>query len=139
MKAMCAFLGLSRASYYAWAKRMTKPDRDRERMQLVKEAWERSRRTYGYRRIAIWIAQHRNQVINRKAVLRLMRKLKIRSIARKRNPNKPYHQMRQQHTYANLLKQDFKAERPNQKWVTDVTFIATDQGWAYLATIRPSL
>jgi putative transposase len=40
------------------------------------------------------------------------------------------------HRYPNLLNRDFAARRPNQKWVTDITFISTQQGWAYLSTIK---
>ena len=65
---------------------MDRPDPDEDRMQLVREAYERSRKTYGYRRIVIWIQREYGIQINHKAVLRLMRKLNIRSIARKRNP-----------------------------------------------------
>ncbi|MBE9534921.1 MAG: transposase, partial [Proteobacteria bacterium] len=50
-------------------------DPDQERMQLVLEAYEKSRRTYGYRRIQIWIERKYGVKINHKAVLRLMRKL----------------------------------------------------------------
>lgn len=35
----------------------------------------------------------------------------------------------------NLLAQDFSAQRPNQKWVSDITYIATDEGWLYLAVV----
>ena len=40
------------------------------------------------------------------------------------------------HRYDNLLNREFTATRPNQKWVTDVTFVATQQGWGYLSTIK---
>jgi transposase len=79
-------MGVSRSAYYAWVKRMDRPDPDEDRMQLVREAYERSRKIYGYRRIGIWIEREYGIKINHKAVLRLMRKLHIRSIARKRNP-----------------------------------------------------
>jgi len=106
-------------------------------MQLVSEAYERSRKTYGYRRIQIWVEREYGIKINHKAVLRLMRKLNIRSIARKRNP---YRQIQNRygaiHTYANLLKQSFKTDKPNQKWGTDITYIRTQQGFVYLAIIK---
>lgn len=130
-------MGVSHSAYYAWVKRMGQPDRDQERMQLVLEAHETSRKTYGYRRIQIWIEREYGIKINHKAVLRLMRKLDIRSVARKRNPyrisNNRYGAI---HTYPNLMRQNFKSNGPNQKWGTDVTYIPTQQGFVYLAVIK---
>ena len=116
---------------------MDQPDPDQDRMLLVTEAYQCSRKTYGYRRIQIWIEREYGIKINHKTVLRLMRKLNIRSIARKKNP---YKQIQNQygsiHTYPNILKQNFKAKRPNQKWGTDITYIRTQQGFVYLAIIK---
>ncbi len=133
---MCKFFGISRAAYYAWLKRISQPDKDTERMRLVQEAWEKSRKTYGYRRITLWIEQHKGISINHKAVLRLMNKMHIRSIARRRKPYKKMSQLDIYHRYENILDRDFSATKPNQKWVTDITYILTKQGWAYLSTIK---
>jgi transposase InsO family protein len=133
---MCEFFEISRASYYAWVKRMAETDRDAERMGLVLTTWQNSRKTYGYRRVADWLAENKGIIINKKAVLRLMQKLHIRSIARKPNPYKRIGAMNRHHQYDNVLKRDFKADKPNQKWVTDITYVATNQGWAYLSTIK---
>ena len=85
VKAMCDFFGVSRAAYYAWVKRTGQPDPDQERMKQVQEAYEASKRTYGYRRISSGSAAETGRsCINHKAVLRLMNKLDIRSVARKR-------------------------------------------------------
>jgi transposase InsO family protein len=105
-------------------------------MELVEEAFVASRRTYGYRRIQIWIAQNKGVIINHKAVLRLMNKLGIQSVARKRKPYRKMSQLDIYHRYDNLLDRNFTADSPNQKWVTDITYIHTTQGWAYLATIK---
>ena len=106
-------------------------------MQLVREAYERSRMTYGYRRVQIWIEREYGLKINHKAILRLMRKLGISSIARKKNP---YRQVQNRYgavnSYPNLLRQNFKAERPNEKWGTDITYLRTQQGFVYLAIIK---
>ncbi len=136
MKAMCNFFNLSRAAYYAWVKRLDEPDRDADRMRLVREVWEKSHKTYGYRRIRIWIQKNKGILINHKAVLRLMNKMNIRSVARKRKPYKKMSQLDIYHRYDNILDRDFTATKPNQKWVTDITYILTQQGWAYLSTIK---
>jgi transposase InsO family protein len=133
--ALCAFFRISRAAYYAWVKRMDRTDPDTERMRLVQAAYVASHRTYGYRRIGIWLARRRNRPLNHKTILRLMRKLGIRSIARRRHV---YRQVVEgnSHHYPNRLQRHFTAARPNEKWVTDITFVHTQQGWGYLSTIQ---
>jgi putative transposase len=133
---MCAFFGISRAAYYAWRQRLDQPDPDAERIQLVLEAYNASKKRYGYRRIGLWLRQKRAVILNHKAVLRLMNRLGIHSIARRRKPYLKMSQLETYHRYENILNRDFSAIRPNQKWVTDVTYIATQQGWAYLSTIK---
>ena len=133
---MCEFFRISRAAYYAWRKRIDQEDKDADRMKLVQQAWEKSGRTYGYRRVALWIQQNTNTRMNHKTVLRLMNKMNIRSVARKRKFIKKLNQLDIYHRYENVLNRNFKAERPNRKWVTDITYIPTTEGWAYLSTIK---
>jgi len=122
---MCKFFGISRAAYYDWVKRLVEPDRDAERKQLILEAYTKSRRTYGYRRIGMWIRKNKDQSINHKAVLRLMNCLNIRSIARKRRIFKQMAGLGIYHRYENVLNREFTASQPNQKWVTDITYVST--------------
>ena len=103
---------------------------------LVQEAYEASHKIYGYRRITLWLKQKHALVINPKAVLRLMNKLNIRSRARKRKMYKNLEEIGVYHRYPNVLNRDFVATRPNQKWVTDVTYVMTQEGWAYLSVIK---
>jgi putative transposase len=132
---MCTFLNVSRAAYYAWIKRISKPDDD-YRIEMIKQAYKASHRTYGYRRVQMWITQKCGVVINHKAVLRLMNKLGVHSVARKRKFMKKKEDLGTYHQYPNLLNREFSAKLPNQKWVTDITFIQTQQGWAFLSTIK---
>jgi putative transposase len=136
IQAMCKFFGVSRAAYYAWAQRLEQADPDAERKQLIQEAYEKSHKTYGYRRIGLWIRRNKGRVINHKAVLRMMNNLQIHSIARKRRIFKRLTELETYHRYDNLLNREFTASRPNQKWVTDITYVSTQQGWAYLSTIQ---
>ncbi len=133
---MCALFGISRAAYYTWVKRLDQSDPDREQMEAVQEAFQRSHGTYGYRRIVLWLYAHRGVRINGKAVLRLMKKLGIRPLARRRRVYRSREQVEAEHTYPNRLQRDFAASAPNQKWVTDVTYIRTRQGWAYLSVVK---
>jgi putative transposase len=133
---MCVFLKVSRAAYYAWVKRSTRPDIDDPRMKLIEIAYQNSHRTYGYRRVQMWIVQKYGVNINHKAVLRLMNKLGVHSVARKRKFLKKNEDLETYHRYPNHLNREFSAAQPNQKWVTDVTFIHTQQGWAFLSMIK---
>ena len=133
---MCEFFGVSRAAYYVWVKKLEQGDPDQERMQQVEAAYEASHKIYGYRRIALWLRQKKAIVVNHKAVLRLMNKLGIHSRARKRKMFKKLEEIESYHRYPNVLNRDFVASAPNQKWVTDITYILTRQGWCYLSTIK---
>ena len=137
MNGMCTFFGISRAAYYAWRKRIDRPDPDAERKQLILEVYDASKKTYGYRRVGFAIRRKEGvTAINHKAVLRLMNNLGIHSVARQRKLTTKMSQLETYHQYENVLNRDFSATRPNQKWVTDVTYVLTQQGWAYLSTIK---
>ena len=136
MKAMCEFLGVSRAAYYAWVKRLQEKDRDGERLQQIQAVYEKSHKSYGYRRIPIQLQDKHGLQINHKAVLRLMRKLGIRSVARKPNVYRKVEELGTYHRYPNVLDRDFVASTPNQKWVTDITYIRLKQGWAFLSILK---
>lgn len=136
MKAMCKFFGVSRAAYYVWEGKLAETDPDQERMEKIQTVYETSHKSYGYRRITIHLQKKMGIGINHKAVLRLMRKLGIRSQARKPKIHKKLEEISTYHRYPNVLNRDFVATKPNQKWVTDVTCIRTVQGWAYLSTIK---
>jgi transposase InsO family protein len=133
---MCQFFGVSRAAYYAWAKRLAEPQVDQERMGQVRAAYLASRQTYGYRRVTVVLQDNLGLKINHKAVLRLMRELGVRSRARKLKMYKRLEDIGSYHSYPNTLSRDFSASAPNQKWLTDVTYIRTQEGWAYLSVIK---
>jgi len=133
---MCGFFGVSRAAYYAWVKQLEQPDPNAGHIQLVQEAYEKSHKIYGYRRITLWIRKNKGVCINHKAVLRLMNKLNIHSVARKRKNFKKPTELGTYHRYENVLNREFTPCQPNQKWVTDITYIDTQQGWCYLSTIK---
>ncbi len=105
-------------------------------MGKIEAVYEASHKSYGYRRITIQLQRKLSLQINHKAVLRLMGKLGIRSQARKPKMYKKLEEIGTYHRYPNVLNRDFVATKPNQKWVTDVTYIRTLQGWAYLSTIK---
>lgn len=130
---MCAFFAVSRSGYYAFVHRLDRPEKDAALAEIIAQQRERSFRTYGYRRMWLWL---RSQNIFRdpKTVLRIMKKYALLSEIRRR---RKWQQMGQQvHRYENLLNREFHADRPNSKWVTDISYIHTKQGILYLSVIR---
>ena len=125
INAMCKFLEVSRSGYYAFLKRMDIPDRDLPLAEKIRECQNESHGTYGYRRVHIWL-ERQGIYRNPKTVLRVMQKYNLLSVVRR----KKFHYCSQYlHRYPNLLNREFNAERPNQKWVTDISYIKTAQGF----------
>ena len=129
---MCRFFEVSRSGYYGFVKRMDKPAKDLELSKLIRECQAETKQTYGYRRVAIWLERH-GVHHNPKTVLRVMNKYNLFSVVRRR---RYCNYSRALHRYDNLLNRDFHADRPNQKWVTDISYIKTSQGFLYLSVIR---
>ena len=131
---MCKFFGVSRSGYYDYVKRRGSLPRNTELAGLIAECQKSCGKTYGYRRVQIWLERKKSLHFNPKTVLRIMNKYGLLSEIRRR---KKYRQMGQQlHKYENLLNRNFVADRPNQKWVTDISYIHTAQGVLYLPMIR---
>lgn len=108
------------------------PDRILPLAEKIRECQEESHRTYGYRRVQIWL-ERQGIYKNPKTVLRVMQKYNLLSVVRR----KKFHYCSQYlHRYPNALNRDFTADRPNQKWVTDISYIKTGQGFLYLSIIR---
>ena len=129
---MCRFFEVSRSGYYDFVKRMDTPEKDLPLAEKIRECQQKCGKTYGYRRVHEWLKRE-NIHCNPKTVLRVMQKYNLLSVVRR----KKYHYYSQAlHKYPNLLNRDFKAERPNQKWVTDISYIHTQQGVLYLSIIR---
>lgn len=130
---MCAFFEVSRSGYYAFVHRLGKPEKDAALAELIAQQRERSFHTYGYRRMWLWL---KSQSIYRdpKTVLRIMKQYDL--LSEIRCPRK-WRQMGQQlHKYENLLNREFHTDKPNSKWVTDISYIHTKQGVLYLSMIR---
>ncbi len=130
---MCHFFEVSRSGYYRYLARKDCPDKDLLLAQLIQECQSKRGKIHGYRYIHVWLARKKQVQCDPKTVLRVMRKYNLLSEIRRR---KYYSCGQQGHRYANLLNRNFKAERPNSKWVTDISYISTQQGFLYLSVIR---
>ena len=131
---MCCYFEVSRSGYYGWVKRQGQLDKDELIGNLIRECQEKTRRTYGYRRVRIWLLREAGLVINKKAVLRLMRKYSL--LAEIRRPRPLYLRQQQMIVYEDKLLRNFHAHKPNQKWVTDISYLHTKQGVLYLSMIK---
>jgi len=133
---MCRVLNVSRSGYYAWCRRpvSAREMANQKLTQQIQEIHQQSRQTYGSPRIQAELA---DQGVNcgHNRVARLMRAAELRA---KQNRKFKVATTDSAHNYPvapNLLDQDFQASRPNEKWVADITYIATAEGWLYLAAV----
>ena len=129
---MCRFFDVSRSGYYDFVKRMDVPARDLQLAEKIKECQTKHGKTYGYRRVHIWL-ERQGIHHNPKTILRVMQKYNLLSEVRRKKYRNYGEYL---HRYDNLLNRDFNADRPNQKWVTDISYIKTQQGTLYLSVIR---
>ena len=131
---MCRFFGVSRSGYYGYVKRLDQPAHDAFLADIIREQQKKCDKTYGYRRMWKWLEKVEKTHRNPKTILRVMKKYELLSEIRRR---RKWKQMGQQlHKYENLLNREFQANRPNHKWVTDISYIRTRQGILYLSIIR---
>ena len=126
-------LSVSASGYYAWQNRpLSQRDRKEVRLELeIKAAHKRTRQTYGSERLQHDLAEYGVQVgicrikrIRKKLGLycRQKRKFKVTTDSKHKLP-----------VAENLLGQCFQVDEPNKVWLSDITYIPTDEGWLYLA------
>lgn len=124
--------GLPRSTYYYYANRLTKPDKYREIKEQITEIYRENKGRYGYRRITDEL-HNRGKVVNHKTVQRLMREIGLFCRVRMKKYNSYKGDAGKIAT--NLLDRNFRADRPNEKWVTDVTEFSLFGQKLYLSTI----
>jgi transposase InsO family protein len=136
VRQMCRVLEVSTSGYYAWRKRVPgmRATANAELVEQIRDIHQASRRTYGSPRVHA-VLRRCGLVCNHKRVARLMRREGIVG----RSPRRKYPRTTQSEPGSlaapNLLDQKFTAERPNQKWVGDITYVDTAEGWLYLASV----
>jgi putative transposase len=136
---LCQIAKVSRAGYYKWKARqgkITAKDKEDEELQaLLKCGYARHRGTYGYRRLNSWLNAQTGCTYNHKRIYRLLDKIGLKAKIRRR---KRWYGNATTATivYPNILNRDFKAEKPNQKWVTDVTYLPGPSKTLYLSAIK---
>jgi len=134
--AMCRVLQVSRSGFFAWLKRPASR-RSKRQVELIKKiraAHQQNRELYGSPRVhrALLID---GQSVSRNTVARLMRQEKIRAKSRRKFVPKTTDSHHGHPVAQNILDRDFQAEAPDRKWLVDITYVPTDQGWLYLAGV----
>jgi transposase InsO family protein len=133
---LCRVFGVSRSGFYAWLGREpSQRSQDDERLKVaIKAAHVQTRETYGVLRL--WpelVAQ--GFETGRDKVGRLRQELGLR--CKQKRKFKATTNSRHDYPVAeNLLNQTFAPTRPNEAWVTDITYVSTDEGWLYLAGVK---
>lgn len=108
------------------------PAKDLPIAEKIRKYQEQSGKTYGYRRVQLWL--ERNGIHpNPKTILWIMNKYNLLSVVRRQRYS---HYGDITHCYANVMNRDFQFNRSNHKWVTDISYIHTAQGFLYLSIIR---
>jgi transposase InsO family protein len=132
---MALLFGVSTAGFYAYCKREESQhlQDDKRLLRLIREIFDKSRQTYGYRRIHAALrdigedcGKHRVSRLLRENGIKPKSKKKFKATTQSKH-NKPIH--------ANHLNREFNCKQPNERWVSDITYIATKEGWLYLAVI----
>ncbi|MBU3090459.1 IS3 family transposase [Clostridium gasigenes] len=133
---LCNYAKIARASYYKWLNH-SETLRDRENsiiLDEIKKVYSEVKGIYGYRRITLNINRRLNSKYNYKRIYRLMKYINLSSVIRRKR--KKYIKSTPQITAENILNREFTADRPNEKWLTDVTeFKLTNGKKAYLSAI----
>jgi len=135
---LCEAFELSRSGYHAWATRQpsARAQADAQLLPWIEEAHLEGRREYGSPRVRRWLRDKKDRRCSRRRVGRLMRQLGLS--ARKRRRFKPMSLTDSNHDLPiapNLLGQLAPALKPDLVWVADITYIATDEGYLYLAGV----
>ena len=135
VKKMCRILDVSRSRYYAWRRRSQgfRQQENERLLEKIKEAHQMSRRTYGSPRITVELNAN-GTPCGKNRIARLMRLHGIFAKTKRRfrvtthsNHNLPVAE--------NLLNRRFETDKPNKVWLSDITYIRTQEGWLYLSTV----
>jgi len=134
VRSMCRWLGISRSGYNDWKTRQPSATALwRQRMEvLVKDVFDESDETYGYRRVGAQLRRE-GEAVSDETVRRIMRDLGL--VPCQPVPWRPTTTVPADGDLPDLVRRDFTADAPFAKTVGDITYIKTWAGWVYLATV----
>lgn len=138
LRALCSALQVSRNGFYDYVRRRDKPgpraERRAELAAKIEQVHADSRATYGSPRVHRQLRED-GQVVTEKTVARVMKTVGIQGKSPRPRKPRTTDSDHGRPVADNLLERDFTATAPNQKWVSDITYIDTDEGWLYLAVV----
>ena len=129
---MCIALDIKRSTYYKYR---NSEDKDYYDYLIIKEIFDDSKGTYGFRRILEGVKIKYGVIFNHKKVLRIMKKYGLIPRYYKEPKSNATKKRIEENVKDNLLKRNFKADKPNQKWCTDITYLIYNGSRAYLSSI----
>ena len=129
---MCAVLNISPKTYYKYR---NKEDPDYYDYLIIKEIFDDSKGTYGYRRIVEGLLLKYGVVMNGKKVLRIMKKYNLMAEYIRKSKKKNKNEKIEDNVKPNLLNRNFTTDAPNKVWDTDITYLIFKGSRAYLSTI----
>jgi putative transposase len=136
IRRLCAVLKVSVSGFYEWLKR--KPSQRAQANEAlaarIRAVHEGSRQTYGYLRIHAEL-RAAGERVGKHRIARLMAQMNLKTKGQRRFKGTTQRDNRHQHA-PNVLAGNFTASQPNEKWLSDITYIPTDEGWLYLAGIQ---
>jgi len=129
-------LQVSASGYYYWLKNPVslREQNEQELVEQIKQVHEQSKYRYGSPRIAVEL-QQQGVCVSRPRVARMMQKHRIQSIVRKKYRVQTTDSGHAYIVAENHLSRDFQAARPAEKWVSDLTYFRTGEGWLYLTVV----
>lgn len=136
MRRMCKMLKVSASGYYDWRQRppSERAQANQQLLKAIRRAHEASRRTYGSPRIRAALRRE-GIAAGKHRIARLMRENGLEGKAPKRKRPRTTQRITGVRVAPNLLAQNFTASKPNEKWLADITYINTLEGWLYLAVV----
>jgi putative transposase len=133
---MCRVLQVTRSGFYAWRKRppSARSQRNGQLVAKIRQVHQTNRELYGSPRV------HRalridGEIVSRNTVAKLMRQVKIRAKTKRRFIPRTTDSAHGKPVADNKLARNFAADAVNRKWVADITYVPTDEGWLYLAAV----
>jgi len=132
---MCKVIKVTRSSYYHWIKSGCLVKKvDKQLNELIQAIFIQGRNNYGTRRIQDKLLELYGLIVSRKRISNIMKdlNLKVKMKRRYKNTTDSNHNLL---VAANILNRDFYARYPDAKYVGDITYIPTGEGWLYLATV----
>jgi putative transposase len=128
---LCKCIGVSRPTYYRWKKQGPKGKTELEIQ--ISEICKRHKFLIGHRKVRAWLLRDYKRRVNRNTVQRIMQKYNLQCQVKIKRKSNIAGEVKV--VVPNHLNRNFKASRPNEKWVTDITYLPFGQSMLYLSTI----